>query len=147
MGNIDHPNGCMGRREFLVKAGFLAGGVVLTVSSLKDAAGAVPFEDLKIMVGADSPLAKVGGFKIVDSSAGKLIVIRSADTDYEAYSAICTHKGAVVMYDSGEKKIVCPKHGSEWTVADGKVAKGPTTAPLRLYPIKPEKDELIVTVS
>ena len=62
MNDCDRSDACLSRREFLVKAGFAAGALVLTVSSLGSSADAMVFEDVTIAVGPDSPLAKVGGF-------------------------------------------------------------------------------------
>src|SRR6478672_2062788 len=124
---------CMGRREFLVKAGLIAGGTLLTVSSLGGAALGAAFEDVTIDVTADSPLAKAGGSQIVDSSAGKIIVINEGAGNFAAFSAICTHKGGIVGFDASVKKIICPKHGSEFDGATGAVSKGPADAPLKSY--------------
>ena len=99
---------CIGRREFLVKAGLVAGVTVLTVSS---SYGASAFEDLTVTIVTDSPLAKVGGSQVVDSTAGKLIVIRSGEKTFAAFSAICTHKRGTLSYDG--KQLYCPKHGSK----------------------------------
>src|SRR5947209_3555657 len=99
MKNCTDKSACMGRREFLVKAGIVAGGVVLTVSSLGSGALGAVFEDVTVPVGADSPLAKIGGSQIIDTSAGKVIVIHSDKGKYMAFSAKCTHKGALVAYN------------------------------------------------
>lgn len=125
---------CMGRREFLVKAGLVAGGVVLTVSSFSGAAAAAAFEDVTVAVGADSPLAKVGGFAYADSSAGKIIVIRTGEATYAAFSAICTHKRGLLSYDAGKKVLECPKHGSKFDGSTGKVLGGPAESPVANYP-------------
>jgi nitrite reductase/ring-hydroxylating ferredoxin subunit len=137
----------MDRREFLVKAGLVAGGVVLTVSSLGSAAGAMTFEDVTVAVGSDSPLAKVGGFQIVDSSAGKIIVIHETDTRYVAYSAKCTHRGALVEYDVATKQVFCPKHGSRFDAETGAVAKGPADSPLTSYSASSADAKVTVKVS
>src|SRR4051812_40302563 len=100
MKNCNDNSPCMGLREFLVKAGLAAGSVVLTVNALKGSAFANTFEDVTIEVGSDSPLAKTGGSQIVDSSAGKIIVINEGDRKFAAFSARCTHKGGMVDYDA-----------------------------------------------
>lgn len=134
---------CIGRREFLVKAGLIAGGVVLTVSSLN---AAVVFEDLTVPIAADGPLAKVGGFQIVDSTAGKLIVIRTDEAKFAAYSARCTHKRATLGYDHATKQLACPSHGSRFSAADGSVAKGPAEVTLASYAAKGSSTSVTVTV-
>jgi nitrite reductase/ring-hydroxylating ferredoxin subunit len=138
---------CMGRREFLVKAGLVAGGVVLTVSSLGNSALGAAFEDVTVDIGADSPLAKVGGSQIVDSTAGKIIVIHEADDKFVAFSAKCTHKGATLEYDPIGNKLNCPKHGSSFDGAEGKVLRGPAEDPLKSFPAKEAAKKVTVTVA
>lgn len=134
---------CIGRREFLVKAGLVAGGVVLTVSSLN---AAVAHEDLMIPIAADGPLAKAGGSQVVDSTAGKIIVIRTEDTKFAAYSARCTHKRAMLNYDHASKQLVCPSHGSKFGAADGSVAQGPAEVALASYVAKGAASSVTVIV-
>jgi len=147
MKNCDRSDACLSRREFLVKAGLAAGAMVLTVSNLRTSADAMVFEDVTITVGPDSPLAKVGGFSIVDSSAGKIIVIREGDTKFAAFSAKCTHKGATVEYDAVNKQIMCPKHGSRFAQETGAVAKGPAETPLTSYAATQNAESVVVKVS
>lgn len=132
---------CMGRREFLVKAGLVAGATILTVS----AAGAMTFEDVTVPVTADGPLAKVGGSQIVDSSAGKIIVIRTGEKSFAAFSAVCTHKKGLLAYDG--KTLSCPKHGSKFDASSGKVTSGPAEDALKSYAAKPGDGSVIVAVS
>lgn len=138
---------CMGRREFLVKAGLVAGGVVLTVSSLGRAAAAATLEDVTVAIGADSPLAKVGGSQIVDSPAGKIIIIRTGESKFAAFSAKCTHKGGTVSYKSDKNQLVCPKHGSKFDAANGSVAGGPADTPLASYTAKGSNESVTVVVT
>jgi nitrite reductase/ring-hydroxylating ferredoxin subunit len=147
MKDCDRTDACLSRREFLVKAGFAAGALVLTVSSLGSSADAMVFENVTIPVGPDSPLAKVGGFSIVDSSAGKIIVIHESDTKFAAFTAKCTHKGALVEYDAEKKQIHCPKHGSRFDQETGAVVKGPAENPLPSYPARQNAADVVVKVS
>lgn len=134
----------MGRRDFLVKAGLVAGGLLLTVSA--GPALAAAFDDLTVPIGPDSPLAKVGGFQIVDSTAGKIIIIHEDASKFVALSAKCTHKGATVGYHSDSKQIVCEKHGSRFDPDTGKVIKGPAEEPLTSYTTNPAGPNLTVKV-
>ncbi len=118
---------CIGRREFLVKAGLVAGATVLTISR----AGAAVIEDVTVPVTPDGPLAKVGGSQVVDSSAGKIIVLRTGEKTFAAFSALCTHKKGLLKYDG--KQLVCPKHGSAFDASNGKVTAGPAEEALRSY--------------
>jgi len=58
------------------------------------------------------------------------ILIRGSDGNLKAFSAICTHAGCEVGYQSGE--IVCPCHGAVFNAQTGQVQAGP--APTGLAP-------------
>ncbi|MEN9687530.1 MAG: hypothetical protein RL381_542 [Actinomycetota bacterium] len=48
-----------------------------------------------------------------------------------AYSAICTHEGCTVSYNSSSKSLKCPCHGAEFDPTNaGKVLRGPTNRAL-----------------
>lgn len=136
----------MGRREFLVKAGLVAGGTVLTVSAAGKTFGSSSFEDVTVPIGADSPLAKVGGSQVVDSSAGKIIVIRAGEAKFVAYSAICTHKRGLLGYDREKNQLACPKHGSKFDATNGRVANGPAEVSLPSYPATGSGESVKVVV-
>ncbi|UUU34970.1 Rieske (2Fe-2S) protein [Streptomyces sp. CA-210063] len=73
---------------------------------------------------ADIP---VGGGKIFKDR--KVVVTQPEEGDFKAFSAVCTHQGCIVSSVSDET-INCACHGSEFTITDGAVAKGPATRPL-----------------
>ena len=56
------------------------------------------------------------------------IVIRDSAGNLKAFSAVCTHAGCTVGYESGV--IVCPCHGGEYSAETGEVIAGPPPAPL-----------------
>ena len=143
MKDCNDGGACMGRREFLVKAGLVAGGLVLTVSSLN---AAVAFEDVTVPIAADGALAKVGGSQVIDSTAGKLIVIRTEGAEFAAYSARCTHKRAILGYDHAAKQLVCPSHGSKFVATDGTVANGPANVALASYVVNGGATSVTVVV-
>ena len=139
---------CSGRREFLVKTAMLAGGLVLTISGVAKASNLVSrFADVTVAIDDRSPLNKVGGSMIVDSSAGKIIILRTGDATFFAFSARCTHKGGTVEYDASMKQFLCPKHGSTFDTKDGKAINGPADEPLPQYPAKGTSTSVTVTVA
>ena len=137
---------CSGRREFLVKAAFVAGGLVLTLSGAAAGLGRA-FEDVTVNIGPDSPLAKVGGSDLVDSAAGKIIIVRTGENTFVAYSARCTHKGGIVAYDAASKQFACPKHGSKFDSSTGAVVDGPAKDALPAYKTSGNASSLVVNVS
>lgn len=132
MKDCEKKSDCGGRREFLVKSAFIAGGLVLTLSGASSIFGR-PFDDVTVTIDDKSPLNKVGGSTIVDSTAGKIIIVRTGDAAFVAFSAKCTHKGGIVEYDAAKKQFECPKHHSIFDGATGKVSSGPADDDLPAY--------------
>lgn len=123
---------CVGRREFLVKSAFVAGGLVLTLSGAGSVLGRA-FEDVTFAIDEKSPLNKVGGSTTVESPAGKIVIVRTGDASFIAVSAKCTHKGGPLNYDAASKQFVCDWHGSKFG-ADGSNVSGPAKTPIPTYP-------------
>ena len=136
---------CSGRREFLIKTAGLAGGLVLTLSGIGSALGR-SFADVTVNIDSTSPLSKVGGAVVVNSSAGKIIIARTGETAFIAYSAKCTHKGGIVEYDAAGKQFICPKHGSKFDSANGNVTAGSADSKLPSFPANGTASTVTVTV-
>jgi thiosulfate dehydrogenase [quinone] large subunit len=56
------------------------------------------------------------------------IVVRQSNGSLAAFSAICTHAGCQVGFQSGV--IFCPCHGSQFSASTGAVLRGPAVTPL-----------------
>ena len=136
----------MNRREFLVKTGLVAVGAILTIPSLQNAAFGARFEDVTVAIDDASPLTKIGGSVIVDSTAGKIIVIHADKDKFAAFSAKCTHKGAKLNYNPDSKQLECPSHGSKFNGSTGEVTNGPADEPLAKYAAKGTDASVVVTV-
>ena len=52
-----------------------------------------------------------------------------AGTEFVAYSAVCTHLGCIVHYESGDN-IFCPCHAGYFDPVSGEVISGPPPLPL-----------------
>ena len=126
----DKEKSCSGRREFLVSAGAIAGGLVLSLANVEKTSAAVPATETVIKLDENSPLNKVGGSAIVDTPSGKVIIARTSEASFAAVSAVCTHKGATLGYDDKSKLFACPSHGSKYN-PDGTNAGGPSKTPLK----------------
>lgn len=69
------------------------------------------------------------GAVMFETDDGKALAIARGD-EVVAYSAICTHEGCTVSWDSEEEIIACPCHGSRFDASDGSVVNGPAREPL-----------------
>lgn len=72
---------------------------------------------------------------IVRDGMSHVAVYRDEHGNLEEHSAVCTHLGCLVQWNSGEKSWDCPCHGSRFAV-DGSVLNGPAVAVLK--PVEPE---------
>jgi nitrite reductase/ring-hydroxylating ferredoxin subunit len=81
---------------------------------------------------AENSLAKTSDIAVgggVIFTADKVVVTQPTAGTYKAFTAVCTHQGCTVgSIASGH--IVCPCHGSAFSITDGSVVNGPATTPL-----------------
>jgi Rieske Fe-S protein len=140
--DCDNEIECPGRREFIVKASVTAGGLILTLLAGRPA---FAFDDITVPVDDKSPLNKVGGWQEIKSPVGKIIILRTGDASFVAYTAKCTHKGGHVIYDDSLGTLRCTRHGSRFDKLTGSVVKGPAKKPLPSYPAKGTATSVVVT--
>ena len=89
-------------------------------------------------VGEGEPIAKVdevplNSSKTFTRAGSRLpdVLVHLKDGRFVAYSAVCTHEGCTVSYDSETQMLGCPCHGSVFDpVEKGAVVRGPATVPL-----------------
>jgi glycine/D-amino acid oxidase-like deaminating enzyme/nitrite reductase/ring-hydroxylating ferredoxin subunit len=72
---------------------------------------------------------KRGQGKIIERNGAKVAAYRDADGSISLRSAICTHMGCVVGWNTAERTWDCPCHGSRFKPT-GEVISGPAEAPL-----------------
>lgn len=75
------------------------------------------------------PVADVAVGSGVVYAGDKVVVTQPTAGTFKGFDAICTHQGCVVSEIKGSS-IVCNCHGSEFSIADGSVVKGPATTAL-----------------
>ena len=109
-----------------------------TTASSAGAAGSSAKAALRVPL-SDIP---VGGGVI--RAADKVVVTQATAGQYKAFSAVCQHQGCTVGSIEG-KNIVCPCHGSAYSIVDGSVVKGPTTKPLIPKSATTEGSDLVVS--
>ncbi|MFI8772320.1 Rieske (2Fe-2S) protein [Gordonia sp. NPDC062954] len=142
MSNVNMPI-TIGRRKVLGGAAAVAGAAALaacgsddstdsasTTTADADSSGAESSGDGGLL--PDAASIAVGGGVVME--AVKTVVTHPADGEYNAFSAVCTHKGCTVS-DVTDNEIICPCHGSKFSAEDGSVIEGPATEPLASRPI------------
>lgn len=125
-----HPLGdkvCSRRLFLLGTAATLAG----TLAACGGGAEALEVDPSEIPVGS----AKV---------FGKFIIAQPTEGKFVAYSSRCPHQGARVADVEGDR-LVCPSHGSEFSIADGSVLVGPARDPLEPASLKAADNKLEVS--
>ncbi|WAC11354.1 QcrA and Rieske domain-containing protein [Dyadobacter pollutisoli] len=89
----------------------------------------------------NSSLKTAGEYKIF----GDVLVAFTTNSTYVALTKICTHEGNPVQYRKSSNDIMCPTHGSEYSIT-GTVTQGPAPAPLKTYTVTLSADGKTLTV-
>ncbi|TAE33046.1 MAG: T9SS C-terminal target domain-containing protein [Candidatus Kapaibacterium sp.] len=135
------------RREFLRTS--LAASVFMMVGGVLELVGEVLPDDVKergsqthglyTLRFANFPSLRTTGGSIrlqipgAPLSLGQIIITRFEANRFSALSEECTHEGnAVSNFANG--RFTCPRHNSQFA-GDGRVLRGPATAPLRSFPV------------
>lgn len=92
---------------------------------------AVQYKDL-VTPGEVSDAAQIppGQGAVIRRGAAKVAVARGDDGSVREISAVCTHLGCIVRWNSVEQTWDCPCHGSRFAI-DGHVINGPAITPLK----------------
>jgi Rieske Fe-S protein len=72
--------------------------------------------------------------RAVGRAAVKYVITQPVKGEFKAFSAICTHQGCPVG-EVTDGRVVCPCHGSAFSIEDGSVVNGPAESPLAEEPI------------
>lgn len=130
-GSRRRSNISLDRRDFIRISSIAAltvGAVGLGRLFPKSAGAAVSAGPIQII--EDSALA-VGKLHNFTSKSGSPAVLFKSKTGVYAYSAVCTHEGCTVQYNSASKNLQCACHGAVFDPGkDGTVVTGPTNKPL-----------------
>ncbi len=74
------------------------------------------------------------GYKIVRFGNEPVIVIRASESDFRAFSAVCTHLACIVEYSKSTQHIECNCHNGKFNL-QGQVAGGPPPRPLAPFKV------------
>jgi nitrite reductase/ring-hydroxylating ferredoxin subunit len=75
---------------------------------------------------------------------GQFVVTQPKAGTYEAFSYICTHQNLPVQ-KVDDTAIICGRHGSTYSLADGTVLTGPATKALAKATVKLDGDTLTIS--
>ena len=80
------------------------------------------------------PVGQAGRF--TDPASGNpAFVVHTSGNSFAAFSAVCTHAGCTVQFDSSSMQFVCPCHGGTYDARTGHVLAGPPPSPLPSIPV------------
>lgn len=131
--------------EFLLGGGLLASAVAFIYPVLRYLIPP-PSADL------GSSTAVAGRIGELKPNSGKIfafgsrpaLLIRTADNEYRAMSATCTHLNCTVQYRSDLERVWCACHNGFYDL-NGRNIAGPPPRPLQAYDVHVRGDEIIVS--
>ncbi|SDD92564.1 Rieske (2Fe-2S) protein [Glycomyces harbinensis] len=80
-----------------------------------------------------------GGGLVVDET----VIVQPTADEFLAFSAVCPHMGTIVEAPDADGNIVCPNHGSTWTI-DGELEQGPAEVNLSAVEITVEDGQIFL---
>lgn len=120
------------RRTLLVGGGLALWAVVgsSAVSACSDSSGGGALSSSE----GGIPISNVPVGSAYIQPKGDYLVIQPTEGEFRAFSRTCPHAGCQVDRVDGDE-IVCPCHGSRYSVQDGSRVSGPTPRGLTEVPV------------
>jgi Rieske Fe-S protein len=82
--------------------------------------------------------------KIVKFGSRPVLLIRVNETEWRAFSAICTHLNCTVQYQDQIRRIWCACHNGHYDL-NGNVVSGPPPRALEEYVARVRGDEVVIS--
>ncbi len=82
--------------------------------------------------------------KIVRFGNKPALLVRVSDTEWKAFSAVCTHLNCTVQYRDSTRQIWCACHNGTYDM-NGRVVSGPPPNPLEEYAVNLRGDEVVIS--
>jgi Rieske Fe-S protein len=82
--------------------------------------------------------------KIVKFGARPVLLVRIGDSEFKAFSAICTHLNCTVQFNEEKRQIWCACHNGYYDL-NGHVVSGPPPKPLDEYSVHLRAEEVIIS--
>jgi len=87
---------------------------------------------------------KANSGKIIKFGNKPALLIRASESDWKAFSAVCTHLNCTVQYQESGSQIWCACHNGTYDL-NGRVVSGPPPKPLEEYAVKLRGDEVVIS--
>ena len=134
------------RRRFFLSIILSGVGAVLTGAALwplwrylSPTAGGGVAE--KVAIGKEK--VPVGNAHFFQFRGQPAVVLQNAPGTFVAFSAVCTHLGCIVQWQTDKGEFLCPCHGGRFSSA-GKVLAGPPPKPLETIPVALAGDQVMI---
>ncbi len=75
------------------------------------------------------------------------LLIRHAENEWTALTAVCTHLACTVQYDQNKKHIFCACHGGVYDAKTGANVSGPPPKPLAKFQVAPAQGGLTISLT
>ncbi|MBZ5611336.1 MAG: ubiquinol-cytochrome c reductase iron-sulfur subunit [Acidobacteriia bacterium] len=103
---------------------------------------------------SEAPVDEVSGGKVDDlkPNSGKIIkfgnkpalLVRVSETEWKAFTAVCTHLNCTVQYQDSTRLIWCACHNGMYDMS-GRVVSGPPPKPLDEFAVRVRGDEVVIS--
>lgn len=87
---------------------------------------------------------KPNSFKIFRFGSHPGLLVHTAEGEYRAMSAVCTHLNCTVQYRSDLRQVWCACHNGTYDLA-GRNVSGPPPRPLDVFQVHVRGDEIVVS--
>ena len=137
-----------GRRRLIETV--LGGGLLASIASFLYPVMRYLIPPRVVDLGGDQVVAgKVGdlkpnGAKIFRFGSRPALLVMTAEGEYRALSAVCTHLGCTVQYRSDQHEIWCACHNGFYDL-NGRNVSGPPPRPLETYQVNVRGEEIFVS--
>jgi cytochrome b6-f complex iron-sulfur subunit len=138
----------LGRRNLL--QWILGGGFVASLLSFLYPAfkfmnpPVVPEAATDEVVGGRAGDMRPNSGKIVKFGNRPVLLVCLSDTEWRAFSAVCSHLNCTVQYQDSTRQIWCACHNGLYDL-NGKVVSGPPPKPLEEYTVRLRGDEVVIS--
>jgi Rieske Fe-S protein len=82
--------------------------------------------------------------KIVKFGNKPALLVRVSETEWKAFSAVCTHLNCTVQYQETSRQIWCACHNGTYDMS-GRVVSGPPPKPLEEFSVLVRGEEVVIS--